>query len=168
LPAKQSNLVDKELLRKLRLFGELTNLSNKQIGFIFSKDVSNLLLKNKESIPISIFDNRKLSILEAIVKYLKEELNLKFSQIAAILKRSQKTIWTTYQKAKKKMPESLPSRQSEFFIPVTILQNRIFTTLESIVKYLKEHENLTYHQIAVLLSRDDRTIWTVYKRTTLK
>ena len=30
------------------------------------------------------------------------------------------------------------------------------------MEYLKDKLNLTYHEIAVLLNRDDRTIWTCY------
>ena len=40
--------------------------------------------------------------------------------------------------------------------------------LESIVRYLKETGSLSYHNIAILLKRDDRTIWTVYKRALKK
>jgi len=36
------------------------------------------------------------------------------------------------------------------------------------VEYLKEHEALSFHQIAALTNRDDRTIWTVYSRAKKK
>lgn len=53
-------------------------------------------------------------------------------------------------------------------IPMEIIKNRNLSILESIVKFLKEARNLTYHEIAVLLNRDDRTIWTVYSRARKK
>ena len=53
-------------------------------------------------------------------------------------------------------------------IPSNILTDRSVSVLEAIVKYLKEKKRLTYHEIAVLLNRDDRTIWTVYQRARKK
>jgi len=49
-------------------------------------------------------------------------------------------------------------------IPSRILRDRTLSILEAIVEYLREERGLTFHQIAVLLNRDDRTIWTVYRR----
>ena len=53
-------------------------------------------------IPVSIFQNRSLSILESLTEYLKEELNLRYCKIAALLNKDQRTIWTFYNRAKKK------------------------------------------------------------------
>ena len=53
-------------------------------------------------------------------------------------------------------------------IPTAILRDRTLKPLEAIVEYLHEHEKLTLHQIAKLLNRDDRTIWTVYNRAKRK
>tara|TARA_Y100000310_G_C20607360_1_gene776222 strand:- start:730 stop:945 length:216 start_codon:yes stop_codon:yes gene_type:complete len=53
-------------------------------------------------------------------------------------------------------------------IPTSIFLDRSISVLEAIAKYLKEEKNLTYHQIAVLLNRDDRTIWTCYNRAIRK
>ena len=53
-------------------------------------------------------------------------------------------------------------------IPTSIFLDRTISVLEAITKYLKEEKNLTYHQIAILLNRDDRTIWTCYNRAKKK
>jgi predicted DNA-binding protein (UPF0251 family) len=53
-------------------------------------------------------------------------------------------------------------------IPVDVLQDRDLSALEAIVVYLKDHHKLTYSQIAQLLNRDDRTVWTTYKRASKK
>jgi len=53
-------------------------------------------------------------------------------------------------------------------IPSYIFKDRTLSVLEAIVKYLKEDRMLLYHDIAVLLKRDDRTIWTVYSRVKKK
>ena len=53
-------------------------------------------------------------------------------------------------------------------IPLRILQDRQVAVLEAIVEYLREEKGLTFHRIAVLLNRDDRTIWTAYSRVRKK
>jgi len=54
------------------------------------------------NIPSFVFQQRDLAALEAIVIYLKDSHNLTYAQIATLLNRDQRTIWTTYQRAKKK------------------------------------------------------------------
>lgn len=49
-------------------------------------------------------------------------------------------------------------------IPSFIFRDRNLAALEAIVIYLKDSQGMTYAQIAKLLKRDDRTIWTTYKR----
>ena len=116
------------------------------------------------TIPVSIFEYNKLSALEAICKYLKEELELSYSKIALLLNRDSRTIWTTYDNAIKKKKEKLHVKKSKFFIPISILADREFSVLEVIVSYLKDNFNLRYVEIAILLNRDERNIWTSYNR----
>lgn len=47
----------------------------------------------------------------------------------------------------------------ELKIPSSAFQKRNIGILETISKYLVEEKKLTYHETAVLLKRDDRTIW---------
>jgi len=53
-------------------------------------------------------------------------------------------------------------------IPSIVLRDRSISVLEAIVEYLKDEKKLSYHEIAVLLNRDDRTIWTCYNRAKTK
>ena len=53
-------------------------------------------------------------------------------------------------------------------IPISIFADRSVASLEAIVEYLKDSSNLTYHEIASMLNRDDRTIWTCYSRAKAK
>ncbi len=53
-------------------------------------------------------------------------------------------------------------------IPTFIFKDRTLAALESLVVYLKDTQGLTYAQIAKLLNRDDRTIWTTYARAKKK
>ena len=51
---------------------------------------------------------------------------------------------------------------SELKIPISAFRNKNMGILETISKYLVEERKLTYHEIAVILKRDDRTIWASY------
>ncbi len=119
-------------------------------------------------IPITIFDNRELSVLETVVKYLKENLGFRFSEIATLLNRDERNIWTTYRDASIKREQRFIIRQVKFFIPITIFQDRRVSVLEAIVEYLKEQRQCSLHEIASLLNRDQRTVWTVYSRVQKK
>ena len=150
--------------KKLELLKELITGLKEELGL---KEVLNLVKKEEFEIPTSIF-NKKTGSLEAIVKFLKENKSLSNTKIASLLKRSQKTIWATYQKAKKKHPESFEVEKAEFFIPLKTLNQRILSVLESIVWYLKQTYDLSFHEIAKILQRNDRTVWTVYQRAKKK
>lgn len=139
---------------------EKYNLSSNEIlGLIEERPISKEIL-----IPVSVFEAKELSALEVICKYLKEELELSYSKIGLLLNRDSRTIWTTYNNAIAKRKEKLRVAESRFFIPISVLTDRKLSVLESIVSYLKENSNLRYSQIAALLNRDERNIWTVYSR----
>ena len=53
-------------------------------------------------VPTGIFRDRKVKVLEALVRYLHEEHQMNYSQIGRLLNRNPRTIWTAYQKARKK------------------------------------------------------------------
>ena len=54
-------------------------------------------------IPVEIFTNKRLSILENLVVYLKDERCFRFREIGKLIKRNEKTIWTVYNRVKKKI-----------------------------------------------------------------
>ncbi|MEK6963880.1 MAG: hypothetical protein AABX70_05615 [Nanoarchaeota archaeon] len=59
-------------------------------------------------------------------------------------------------------------KRSFLGIPTKIFKDRRIAVLEAIVVFLKEEKQLSFHEIASLLNRDDRTIWTVYNRVQKK
>jgi len=136
-----------------------------------TEEILQLLEKKKEKaieLPISIFNNYNLSALETIVKYLKEELKLRFCEIAFLLNRDDRTIWDSYNSSRQKMSSKLPIEPSLYSVPIHIFTNRKLAVLEALTQYLKDEFNLRYCEIASLLNRDDRTIWTVYQRAKRK
>lgn len=143
---------------------EKYNVSSDEIlSLIEKKPVSKEIL-----IPVAILGTKGLSALEVICKYLKEELEFNYAKIALLLNRNNRTIWTTYNNAVKKKKEKIPVKESRFFVPVSVFKDRKFSVLEVIVSYLKDNFNLRYSEIAVLLARDERNIWTVYNRSKKK
>lgn len=55
------------------------------------------------NIPSFVFRDRNLAALEAVVVYLKDSQGMNYAQIAKLLNRDDRTIWTTYNRAKKKL-----------------------------------------------------------------
>lgn len=54
------------------------------------------------NVPTSVFTDRVLSPLEAVVEFLKEKHNFSYKEISIILNRDERNIWTVYNRAKKK------------------------------------------------------------------
>lgn len=119
-------------------------------------------------IPISVFDNRQLSALEAIVKFLHENKGFRFSEIARLINRDQRAIGVSYRFASRKMSFILKATASKYSLPLKVIAKRKLSVLESIAYYLKQTYSLSYHEVALLLKRDDRTVWTVYQRALRK
>ena len=59
-------------------------------------------LDNYNFIKTYIFQNRKYTILEALIVYLREKKKLSFRKISALIKRDLRYTYNTYQNAKKK------------------------------------------------------------------
>ncbi len=172
------SIKSKKLSNYDEIISSLPGIDYKEFFYIFinhlkedhklsSKDVIDLFtikVSEKIRIPVSVFDNGELSALETIVKYLKEELDLGYHKIALLLNRNDRTIWTTYNKALKKRKEKLTVKETRFFIPISIFKNRRLSVLEALVSYLKDEYKLSYHEISILINRDQRNVWTVYDR----
>ena len=152
--------ISKNILIK---FNELSEANKIELISILLKQ---LKASAQNQVPIGIFAN-KLSSLEAIVKYLRENMEYRLSKIAKLLNRNSKSIWSTYHNAKKKMPSGLSNPDSAITIPTSIFADRKLSVLETLVSHLKDLE-LTNHEIALLLQLNDRTIWSVYNKAKLK
>lgn len=98
---------------------------------------------------------------------MKENLEMNYHEIAELLNRDDRTIWTAYNKAKKKQKEKIKIRKTKSSFPLSIFKNKKLTILESVTLYLKQKQ-LKYCEIGKLLNRDQRNIWTIYSRATKK
>ena len=165
MPEKE--VAEKRLLEALNYLKE-SGLSSEQIIELANK-LLRVPVKEEVKVPISVFNNDKLGSLETIVKYLRENLLLSFKQIGFLANRNEVALAVSYRNARKKLAEKFVVTEiSPYSIPVKILQDRNLSVLENIVSYLKDTFGLAYHKIALLLNRDDRTIWTVYQRARKK
>ena len=57
--------------------------------------------------------------------------------------------------------------KKEITAPISIFRNKL-STLEILVKFLKETKEFTFSEISRLLNRDERTIWHAYQRAVKK
>jgi predicted transcriptional regulator len=53
-------------------------------------------------------------------------------------------------------------------IPSFVFKDRTLSVLEVMVEYLRDNKKMRFHEIAKIINRDDRTVWTVYRRAKLK
>lgn len=123
---------------------------------------------NKINLPISIFDNPNLSPGETIIKYLRENLGHDYNTISSILNRDYQSVYTSYKKTLKKMNGRLTPYETKYNMPLILIRDRSLSISEHIVRHLKEDYNLKYTDIAKMLKRDSKTIWTLYKRANEK
>ncbi len=163
----------KELVKKiaedeklLELFVEFIKKDKLKKFYDYIEQKPIKLLDN--NLPISIFKTKKISSLESIAKFLRENKGLSFKKIAKLLNRNPISLCSTYHKAKKKFTKRFIIKKTDELIPFSVFQNRKFSILESLIQYLKQDCKLSNHKIAILLNKDDRTIWTVYSRAKKK
>lgn len=126
-----------------------------------------LRLSNNDSIfvPVAIFAG-KLSPAEALAKFLKENCELGYSEIAGLIGRDERGIWANYKRAVKKMPWHFEVDKS-ISVPVSIFDSDK-SILEALVSYLRDVKKLRNRKIAQLLNKNPANVWTVYNRAKKK
>ena len=139
----------------------LKDLLSSFLNNVITEKVNITVDYSREGIPGSIF-SAKLGISEAIVKYLRENKGMGFSEISKLLHKTRNNVYVTYQNASRKVHAKFTNQDFTVNIPVDIfVKNK--TCLESVCLYLRK-QGMRYHDIAAILKRDDRTIWTVINR----
>ena len=160
---------NKKKSKKSRDFTSQDDIDYKELKHLYLKLKQHIdvIEKTKQTIPASIF-TKKLSSLETISKYLHENVSLSYEQISKLTNRSSKTIWQSCKSANKKHPSSFIVKSFAITIPVSIFKNRKLSILEHLVTYLKDEYGMKFSEIAKILKRDQRTIWTVHNRAKKK
>jgi len=158
--SSSETIFDVKDLERLEKIKELIEPLKKKYGISLGSIES--ILEKELRIPDVIF-NEELTALESVVKYLKENKGFSLKEISDVIKRDQRNIWHIYNQAGKKYPEKFIVKNVKYWIPVSIFSEK-FSAYESIVKYLKEELGLKFSEIAGILKRDQRTVWTIYSR----
>jgi hypothetical protein len=114
-------------------------------------------------LPLCIF-RHELSGLQAIVKYLKENKNLQYFEIAKVLGRDQRTIWCVYNSVKSKKSFSIKEIYSENkFVDASVFRNRRLSVLEVLASELRAR-GMSNSEISSAISKSQKTVWTVLDR----
>jgi hypothetical protein len=153
------------------LVSDSSHLAKQYLEKLDREDILRLLddfIEREEEmrIPLSIFRGRELSCLESVIVHLRDDAKLTNVQVSRALGRSIQVCWRTYSNAKKKYSGKLAAVASQHDVPVSLLRGKL-SCLEAVVSYLFSR-GLTYSEIARLLNRDDRTVWTVHRRAIKK
>jgi hypothetical protein len=165
-PSKQSP--HDKLQRELDALSTLLEsfLSSHRLSF---EELLHLLKEKHEKktplmVPSAILRDGKLGIMEAVVKYLKEEFHLSYHDIAVLLKRDDRVVWTTYNNALRKRKEKLSVSGENVWLPLSVFADPQRGPLEAVAIYLKDSAAMSFKEIGQLLNRDNRVIWSVYHR----
>jgi len=119
-----------------------------------------------DALPLDALTADNLTVFESAVKYLRENRSKKFTEIAPLLQRSQKTVWATYSRACEKNSSRIISKSS-VLIPLSIFRDNNYSPLESVVAYLLS-KNLGITAIARTLGKAVTTISTIKSRLGVK
>lgn len=119
-----------------------------------------------ETIPLEILRTPKISSLEAIVKYLRENKNKNYKEIGQLIKRNPTSLANSYKNAKEKNLEKITIKEPHKTIPFSAFKKEL-SILEAICIFLKK-QGLKYSEIANAIGKDQRTIWTVCNRANKK
>ncbi len=120
-------------------------------------------IQGDRNIPISVFSGKQ-NPAEALCLFLKENQKLSFPKISEILNRDPKSVWGTYQRAKRRSKKRSVAISDKYTIPLQLFHDRSKSLLEHVVFYLHQVHQLTNPQITKLLHRSPNSIAVLYKR----
>lgn len=128
------------------------------------KLIGNILQeKSRANIPISVFRSR-LSGLEAIIKFLKEEQGMRIKEIALSLDRKRSTVYNTYRNACRKNKGPIDVSDASILIPLKIFSERKYSILELLIHHLRDNERMTFSEATKAIAKKQSTLRTVYWR----
>jgi hypothetical protein len=158
-------------------------LSSSQVMELMQRDESAV-------IPLSIYRQRDIGIMELTVQYMKDRLGYSYTEIARLLNRDARTVWVMYSNAARKSAELAKSASKEtvlaaaaaeadrqrqvyrpspeYSIPISVFSDRNLGALQAIVLYLKDTHKLKFAEIGRLMNRDARIICTVFHKKFVK
>ncbi len=175
--ARRRKLEENKVIQALKLLyeelGERYDEETARLAEMMIKQITTRTQLNKTQIyelvnprkeirvPLGIFQE-ELGGLEAIVKYLKENMGMSYAEIGKTIKRDERTIWNSYNKACEKNKESYTIKESEMMIPLETFNNEKLTILETLITTLRK-QGMSYAEIGRKIGRDQRNVRTIAK-----
>lgn len=161
-----------ELDSLINFFLEKNSISYDEVINLLKEKTSS---ESLVSMPLFYFRMRAFSPLQIIVFYLVEEKKMTIKEIGSLLHKRSSVVEKSYNEAKLiniKLCSFLSQEknyiQNSLMIPLLIFSSPYLSPMESLIKYLKDDKKLKYNEIARLLNRDARTVWTAYHRAKYK
>jgi len=153
---------------EIKLSPVLYEVQGNSIGFVHEHALLDSAQEHSGLfIPVSVFGTR-LGVLETVCIYLKDNCKKSWTEIAKTLRKSPKTIFASYSKAKRKHPAPLLV-ESPLLLPVSELaaNSGVLGPLESLTFYLHSL-GISCSEIARMVQRNPQTIFTSLRRANAK
>ena len=147
------------------IFSQITERLKQKYSYSENEILKLCNNENALFVPVAIFSG-KLSPAEALAKFLKENHELGYREIAGLIGRDERGVWANYKRAAKKMPWPFEINGS-ITVPAAIF-NSEKSILEALVSYLKDVKKMRNRKIAQLLNKNPANIWTVHNRAKKK
>ncbi len=124
-------------------------------------------ISSRSSQKLLVSDSEKENKL--LKDYIQNQLNFSNKDIKKLIENEilKQFLEEKLKISKKEIKKISKSKEKEILLPVSIFKNKL-STLEVVVKYLKEKKEFNFVEISRLLNRDERTIWHAYQRTVKK
>jgi hypothetical protein len=121
---------------------------------------------NDVSIPLSIFSSG-LECVEAMTKYLKENLNLGYTEISKLIGSKPSVVYINYQRASGKVKKRFTLKKDDVFLLLKDITNPKLSLLENITFYLRNN-NHSNRQIAAIMATTEPVTSASYRRALSK
>lgn len=138
----------------LTFIEEQNNFSREQVHDIYQKQLDAF-------VPLSIFAG-KLTTLEALVCFLKDQRRFPTNKVSRLLKRSSACVSITYKRAKNKS-YMIKAKAYDTKVPLIIFRSSRFSAQEALVRHL-QNSGMPSRHISKCLGLDPRNTWTILKR----
>ncbi|MBW2967331.1 hypothetical protein KY362_02480, partial [Candidatus Woesearchaeota archaeon] len=111
---------------------------------------------------------QSLSPSEALCTYLHRQRGLSFHEIALLINRDERSVWTSCSRAGAKRGTLIQPDKDSIRIPTSLFHDRSLSILEHVVYHLKSAHSMTNAKVAALLNKNPSAVATVAKRAERK
>jgi len=128
------------------------------------KSFNSVISKDSFLVPVSVFSG-VYSPYESLVYFLVNVQNMRLKDIAKLLGKSESSVWTTLNNAKKRNSEL--NLDSSILFPLDNYDTKK-SVLENVVLFLVENLNYKIKEVSEILNKSVSTIWSTYNKVKQK